>query len=511
MTMKKLLTGVALATLLSGAALAQVDITRAAATDDNLPLRITGAGSNGTVAFSASEFQPAAAAQLTGTVVIGTTFGAVAPFNGAPVDARVRLTVTLTNATWTSAGGGTNDGGLGACAFQTAPVGGGGVGNNSLEFLSVAAAGINACTGVGPTFTFANIRRVNSGQPITVNFEYRQVGADGSAVAAPIVRTDSVLLADTAAAWGTGAAAGHSFTAGGELLATGAGILAAGNLGTVSTSFRTTAPATAPAADPRDIRVGATGGAVIAAASLFQATNNNIVITFPNGVGRVNGVAIAGTAGPCTGPVANAFTCPLTPAEVTGLNGNVISYMVAAGAIATPEQTVTATLNTNPQTGYVAGGFTGNLATIKHDDGLRVAGIAVPEGDWVGFGSTPTESQFRISGLTATQAASIQQIRVTVEGGNNVSSTAPATPLVLTNTGDLNTGFAVRGSTVVFNSKGLGAAAGLVGNGNANITAVNLQFTEAGMGGVALPVTAQLDRQIVNRTPGTLVAVPGNN
>jgi len=512
MSITKLLGGVAVAALLAGAAQAQVDITRAVGTDANLPLRVTGAASADTDAFTAAEFQPAAASQLSGVTVIDTTFGAVAPFAGAPVDARVRLTVTLTNATWTSAAGGSNDGGAGACAFQTAPVGGGGVGNNTLEFLSVAAAGINGCTGAGPTFTFADIRRVDSAQPITINFEYRQVGADGSAVASPIVRSDSVMLAGPAAAWGTGAAAGHSFGAGAELLATGAGILSAGSLGTVSTSFRTQADAAAegdPAA-PRDIRVGATGGATIAAADLFQAAGNNIVITFPEGAGRVNGVSIAGVAGPCTGPVDDAFTCPLSPVELVGLADSAINFTVAAAETVTPEQTVTAVLNTNNQTGYVAAGFSGNLAPIKHDDGLRVAALTLPANTaWTGFGAGATESQYRISGMTAAQAASIQEIRVSVVGGNNVASTG-ATPIVLTNTDDLETGFILRGQTVVFNSKGLAAAAG-TGNGNANISAINLQFEETGMGGVALPGGIRLDRQLVNRNPGALVAVPANN
>jgi hypothetical protein len=500
MTINKLLTGAAVAALLAGAAQAQVVNTDAGSTTT---LPESGA------ALIASEFQPAAAIdQLAGNLVITSNFGATAPFSTIPVDGRARLTITLTNATFTTATAATfaaNAGG--ACAFESAAVTGGGVGGTSVGFISTAAAGINACdvtvggTGIIGTFTIPVVRTAN-GAPVSVTFTYTQVNADGSAVASPVTATETLDYAELEGAWASTPLADHGFEAGAELLATSAGILSAGTLGTLSVDFRIAN------ADPIDIRED--DGTQVAAGDLLT-DDSEVLITFPGGVGDVDGVSIATTAGPCTGPAADVFTCPVTAAELATMSGGVaIDFTVGGGLTppVTPEQTVTAELVTDTQANYVAAGFTGDLAEIKHDNGLRTADVAGGSTDyaWVRFGAGGTESNFRISigaaGVPdAAAAAGITEVRAFVSEGNGVTGgTVTLLP------GDVETGFKILGSTVVFNSRGLGSAAGE--SGNADITGFELQYNESVT--AAGDVTgATIERQLVNRTPGSFVATPG--
>jgi hypothetical protein len=514
MTINKLLAGAAVAALLAGAAQAQV-VNTDTGSDPTLPA--SGA------AFIASEFQPAAAIdQLAGDLVITSNFGAVAPFATIPVDGRARLTISLTNATFTTATAAsfTANSGL-ACAFESAAVTGGGVGSTSVGFISTAAAGISTCTsatgesgagaadgGIIGEFTIPVIRTAN-GSPVSVTFTYTQVNADGSAVASPVTTTETMRYADLAGSWDStvpAVATDHAFAAGAERLATNAGILAGGALGTISVDFRNQASNSVPAL----VNIAADTGVQVAPADLLT-DNNEILITFPNGVGDVNAVAVAG-AGACTGPVANVFTCAASAAQLTGLSGAAITYTVAGGATppVTPEQTVTAELVVDPQADYVLAGFTGDLADIKHDNGLRTAVVDATAGGgnfaWVRFGSGGTESNFRVSLPTSADAAGITEVRVAANAGNGV--TGGTTTLL---PGTAETGFKASGSTITFNSRALGAASGETGN--ADITSVTFQYDESilgapGVGDLKIE-DASIDRQLVNRTPGSFVATPG--
>ncbi|MBI1236942.1 MAG: hypothetical protein GC188_09700 [Alphaproteobacteria bacterium] len=516
MTTNKLLTGVALAALLSGGALAQtVSNTVDAASSAALP----GDG----VAFVASEFQPAAAVdQLAGNIIILSRFdGAASPFSSIPVDGRVRLTISLTNATFTSASGATftgNDGGN--CSFEPSAVTGGGIGNSSVGFISTAADSISLCNntvngdvsnaaGAIGLFTIP-VQRTASNAPVSVTLTYTQANNDGSSVANPVTVQDTLDFANLASAWdASGVAGDHQFTAGTELLATNAGILSAGTLGTVQVDFRNAT------ADPLDIR--AHGGAQIAVGDLFDAAGE-IAITFPAGVGDVDGVSIAGIATPaCAGPVADVFTCAIVAADITVLDGGPanITYTVGGGLTppVTPEQTPTAVFTSDPAANYVAAGFSGNLAPITHDDGLREDTVGAAVGgadtyDWVRFGSGGTESNFRIQMASAADAAGITEVRVNVAAGNGVSG-----GVVTLVPGTADTGFVQQGSTITFNSRALGAASGE--SGNANITSIELQYQESVLGaGSGGPGTVKVEaatsqRQLVNRSPGSFVATPG--
>lgn len=533
MTITKLLGGVAVAALIGTSAQAQVAITRAGTTADNLPLRVTDAA--GTAAFSAAEFQPAtASSQLTGKVVVTTTFGDAAPFASAGVTDRVRLTVTLTNASWTTASGGTlvnptSDGAGGTtptnatksanCAFETSPVAGGGVGNTTVTFLSTAGAKINECIGATPTFTFDAIRRTSNNAPVGVSFSFAQVDSAGNNPGTTI--TKALTLADTASAWGA-VANNHKFTADATAGPTSSttGILTANTvLGTVRTSFRDQAPTGVTGEAAQDIRVGAAAGDKITPALLF--VDGKLHIDFPQGAAGISKAtfATAGGTSDCAAPVtttapAQRITCTLTAANLgTDFSAaRAITIVKTEKAVATPEQTPTATLEVTTQTGYVATGFGPTpLRALTNDDGRvqsdNLITGALSKGKWTSFGSGGTESQFRISGLTAAQAANAEAIRITVAAGGNNVPVAPATPgyYTLTNTGDPATGFAVRGGTLVFNSKGLGVAAGMGStSGNADITSIVLRYI-----GASVPAVT-IDRQLANRNPTSIVAVPAN-
>jgi hypothetical protein len=458
-------------------------------------------------AFIASEFQPVLAAdQLAGDIDILSSFAdADSPFVSIPVDGRVRLSIDLTNATFTSAAGASftgNDGGN--CAFESAPVAGGGVGNTSVGFISTAAAAINACEvtddgdvgNIGGTIGLFSIpvARVDSSLPVNVTLTYTQVNADGSAVANPVTAAETLTYAELEAAWNDGGT--NAFAAGVDLIATSAGILADGTLGTVTADFRDLGTG--------GLDINAHGGAQVTDADLFTA-DSELLITFPAGVGDVATVAVAG-GGACTGPVADVFTCALSAAQLVGLSGAAITYTVGGGATppVTPEQTPTATITTDTQDDYVAAGFSGDLAEIKHDDGLDEAVVgAANDFGWVRFGAGGTESNFRVSMASDALAAAITQVIVTPSSGNGgVTAGTPVTLLP----GSVETGFAISGSTIVFNSRGLGAASGETGN--ADLVDIELQFDETAA--VIADVTgATIQRQLVNRTPSSFVAAPG--
>lgn len=517
MTTKKLLTGVALAALLSGGALAQtVSNTVDAGSSAALP-------ADG-VAFVASEFQPAAAVdQLAGDIIILTRFdGAASPFAAIPVNGRAALSISLTNATFTSASGATfggNDGG--DCSFEPSAVSGGGVGNSTVGFISTAADSISLCNntvdgdagnaaGAIGLFTIP-VQRTASNAPVSVTLTYTQVNNDGSSVANPVTVQETLDFANLAGAWdSSGVASDHQFTAGAELLASNAGILAGpGVLGTVQVDFRD------QGAGPLDIRED--DGTQIVEGDLFGAAGE-IEITFPAGVGDVDGVDITGMAGACTGPVSDVFTCPIAVADITLLDGGPINitYTVGGGGTppVTPEQTPTAVFTTDPATNYVAAGFSGDLAPISHDDGLREDTVGVTVGgadtyDWVRFGSGGTESNFRIQMASAADAAGVTQVRVNVAAGNGVSAQTVTLPIGT----DADTEARVQGSTITFNSRALGAVSGETGN--ANITSIDLQYQESVLGaggggaGTVKVEAATSQRQLVNRSPGSFVATPG--
>lgn len=530
MMTNKLFSSVAIAALVAGGAQAQIAITRDGGTSGNLPLRVlTESGDNvGTTALVASQFQPADEAdQLTGELVVNTTYGATAPFASAPVDARVLVTISLENATFTTAAAGTADNsGVAAvnerCKVDSNPVAGGGIGSSSVSFLGGTSAGdlLSECTGAGPVFTFGDIRRTASDAPIGVTFTYTTVDNVGKAVASPITKSSSLTLAGTGSAWNVGSSAGR-FTTGGELLASADGILTKGTtkLGSVTAGFQSTAqPGNSTVAGDKVnvVQGGVTTGAAISATTLLGA-GNKVVLTFPAGAAGLSAFTLTGAT--CGAPVttttpAQTVTCTLGAEATKDLSGTQITA-TADGKTVTPEQTISAVLTPVAATNYVVPSIsTSSLATIKHDDGLRNGTLANSSFRWTAFGASSTESQFRISGMTQEQTDSIQQVRIFVAQGGNGVSAPPTTPgyYVLTNTGDVNTGFVVRGRTINFNSKGLGAAAGLAADatGNANITGIDLQFTEAGMGAVSLSGNARIDRQLASRNPTSVVAVPAN-
>lgn len=494
MTINKLLGAVAVAALIAGAAQAQTVTLDGSGSSAQLPEQ--------DAAFVVGEFQPAAAVdQLAGSLVIVPEFGAAAAFGAIPVDHRVTGTFTLTNATFTTPVGGTNTAGTGACDFVVGAQSGGGTGQTSVSFISAvsgtpgAGDDFNTCAAAASdaVFTFPIIR-TSSASPITVTAVFTQVDAAGAAVATPVTKTATATFAELANAWSADAAVDNKFTAGANLTASATGVLAAGSLGSISTDFRDVADNSVPAS----VAIGrASDGTQVVPGDLI--VDGEITITFPGGVGDVDGVAIAGVVGPCTGPVADVFTCPVTAAELgSPLAAAGISYTVGGGATppATPEQTVTAALTLDAATDYVLSGFSGNLATIEHDNGLDVAALGSFE--WVRFGAGGTESNFRIQLADSDEAAAVTEIRIAVAAdGNGVT----AANLVLPIGTDADTTARIQGSTVTFNSRALGAIAGETGNADIAV-AIQYQDTEDLTG-------SPINRQLVNRSPASFVATPG--
>ncbi len=528
MMTRKLFGGVALAALFAGAAQAQLLLT-----DDGsaavYPQRDATDAATNTEGFIHSEFQPSAAAnQLKGDLLIGTNFGDVPPFELAPVDARARLVVELTNATFGTPAAGTNVNSAppnAPCDFINAAVAGGGSGSSSVTFLSNPSAGINGCTGEGPVFEFRDVTRTANGAPVAIKFTYTQVDASGNNVANPVSFNQTLTFADVKPSWGT-VAADHKITAGTTIVVPPNGKFGAAGaqtLGTAKVSFVTTANA-APAGQPAQTKTifdrTGTIGTLDISDDLVAATGSKLVLTFPQGTSgfdQTAGQFTVSTGGTCGAPVtttapAQTVTCTLTGIQVEALTGGAIISGTKVTDKTVSPQIVTAALTVASATDIgTLSGPSGDLVVIDIDDGRDEVPLVDSAYKWVAFGSGGTESQFRVSGMTQAQTDAITAIRVMVpKGGNGVS--APALGyFTLTNTGDVNTGFRKLGQTITFNSKGLGAAAGLAAGvtGNADIASIELQYNESVFPGTD-PVEqgAIIRRQIANRNPTSIVAVP---
>ena len=471
MTITKLLTGAAVAALLAGAAQAQ-DATIGAGdfTDQVLASEIGGT--------------------LSGDLILDITNGDDFLVLGA--GATLTATVTLTNATfdgivpaaaWTNA--------TDADCAMSAPTLGGGAGGSSVSFASTGT--INACNSAvddpDDGFLTLPITITNNGDPVTANISWAATVDVGTYVD----NDEDVDVASFAQAFTFTIAAGAAGS--GLFDATGDDLTGSGTIGSVSL-----------AAYPAGIE-SALGVALADATDL--ATDGEVTLTFPSGVVGIDeaNVDLGGVA--CTqgaAPNDNVFTCGVTGLQLNAMDngGAALSFTIdddANALTAVSVQTPSATLTIDGGANTIAGAGPTDLADIEWDDGLDVNSLAAANFAWVRFGTGGTESNFRAQFASDAEAAAVNEVRVTTAAGNGVSA---QTVTLLPDTADL--GFQVLGSTVVFNSRALGAVSGETGN--ANITDVEVQHDENALLAGAANV-APIHRQMVNRSPGSFVATPG--
>ena len=449
MTINKLLTGAAVAALLSGAALAQDNVT--AATGD-----------------------------------LRTDRDFAAEYDGA-IGAEAIFIHDFNHADYLGLGG--------AAELDITVLSGGGIGNSSVTYRTTGTP--NACDGdntfsLDLTRTAANAGQ-DSGATVTVvcNSDCG-VFADES---------DSFTLIDETSAFPLASRVVTPAGAAITLDVDGIGPIGAKTLGNVSYEF-----------DGTNIFTdtdGAAIGNVAAATVILAVASAELVIDFPAGDDGILGVSVnAGGAVACTedaGAAVSTWTCTLTATELAALDaGGDVSFTVD-NVDAVAQQTPTAALTVTSNANYSApSGPSGSLAAIEWDDGLGEVPVASGgTTDWVRFGTGGTESNFRIQMKSAAAAAAVTQVRVTVgEEGNGIAADTYILPA-----GTVDTGFVVNGATVTFNSRALGVAAGGA-SGNANITGISLQGTDADIA-LTLLASADVDRQMVNRSPSSYVATGG--
>lgn len=476
MTTKKLLAGVALTALIAGGAYAQDNVT--AATGDLRTDRDFAAEYDGGIGDNAifiHDFDNADYAGLGASAVLDITF----TLTGGLV-----LGELAQDADVTSAG----TGGLGGVCGVTVQAGGG-IGSTSVTYRTTGTP--NACDGDN-TYDFDLTRSAanasqDSGATVTV--------VCNSDCGAFINESDTFTLIDDTSAFPSGS---QDLTAAATVTldVDGIGPVGPHTLGNVDYDFDAAAIFT----DGDGVAIGGVAGIVVGDA----VASAELEVDFPGGDDGIATVAVdAGGAVACTedaGAGVNTWSCALTPAQLDTLlaDGEVTFTSDDTNPIA--QQTPTATLTVTANADYAAPpSVSGSLAPIEWDDGLTTTAVAASAREWVRFGSGGTESNFRIQLASDAAAAAVTQVQVTTAAGNGVPAGS-----VLLNAGTADTGFQVKGSTITFNSRALGAAAGATGN--ADITGVGLQTADADAG---LMAGADLNRQLVNRTPGSFVATGG--
>jgi hypothetical protein len=425
-------------------------------------------------------------ATLSGDVVLD--FGLADAFLGTGAGAVVRVTFTLTNATfsspvptgaWTPA---TNaDCGFGAPVFD------GGAGDNSVQFENTGQP--NRCTGAGANDGFITlpITVTDNGSPVSVNVTFTPTVSAGTYAGF----SDDLIVMQFAPAFEFDIARGAAGS--GQFDITGTQLLGSGILGVLSL-----------ADFPNGIEAGL-GVALVNATDI--AASAELTVTFPGGVAGIDTGAVAVDGTPCIQGVApsdNVFTCALGGGDLDALVGGSINITIDDDSdplTSVTAQQPTAVLTVTPGAGNTVAGASGNLADIELDDGLDVTAINNSGFAWVRFGSGGTQSNFRIALNSAAQAAAVTEVHVEVMAGNGV----PAGIVILEQASDASAGFRVQGATITFNSNALGAVYGA--SGNADITSVSLQHDETAL--LAATVSAfPILRQLVNRNPGNFVATP---
>lgn len=475
MTTTKLLSGVALAALLSGAALAQDNFT--AATGD---LR--------TDRDFASEYDGDIGAEA-----IFTHDSDHADYDALGATAVVDITITATGGLVLGEIADDADfGDAGAPACTMTVQSGGGIGSTSVTYRSTGT--FRDCAGDNTFSLQMNRLAANAGQDSGATVAVTCNSDCGTFVS----ESDSFTLIDETSAFPP---ASRVVTAGGTVTidVDGIGPVGPHALGNVSYEFNNVGGTIFTDGN------GTTPAGVAAIVVGDAVASGSLVIDFPGGDDGIATVTVDAAGAACAedaGAAVTTWTCPLTSAQVAALapGGNVAFTSDNVAAIA--QQTPTAALTVTSNAGYSApAGPSGPLAPVEWNDGLGETPVASGGAtDWVRFGTGGTESNFRIQMATAAGAAAVTQVQVTVgEEGNGIPA---ATYNLLP--GTVDTGFVANGATVTFNSRALGAVAGVTGN--ANITGINLQALDANAG---LMAGADVDRQLVNRSPSSYVATGG--
>jgi hypothetical protein len=473
MTIKKLLTGVALTALAAGAAHAQT-VTLGAGQIDNQSVVDSYTGT------------------IAGTLILPIAFSNdLTTFGAAPNE--LEITFTFTNATLTAVATGAYNNGANTanCDFSTL-VGGGGITNFTATFESTGnlqACDESATGNDDGAFTF-NVDITDPTADASVTVSYTVVDVNGGTYTAPANQV--IQIFDTVPTPAFTVAAGVDGA--GQFSVDGLTLEGTGIIGTLS--------------------LGALAGGAqydrdnaITTADDLYANTSSMTITFPGGTAGLSVPSVGGAA--CGAAAGNVHTCVIPAANLPAFGGSVNITVASDGD---PLDAVAGTQI--PQAG--AGTFVGDanisnntsaaiaLEEIRLNDGrLETPLVPVTRDNfsWVRIGSGGTESNFRLNFDSDAEAAAVERIDVLLSDGNGVTGgTVQLTP------GTVDTGFRVQGSTITFNSRALGAASGQTGN--ANVESITLRHIVADLA-AADAEAAEVLRQLVNRSTATFVATPG--
>ncbi len=474
MTTKKLLAGVAFAALLSGGALAQ-DVT------------LDGGTLNGQTVV------PEIDSALSGTIIIDFTFDQdFAAFGAGGV---ANILIELNNATLNGVFNGAITTGDANCDFGT-PSLGGAAGGASVTYISdgdIRFCGDDAGNDDPNTGTLTipvNVTDPNS--PVSIDISFAGDGTDDGTFVGSVVSLDVLEIGD------------QSITFAGAAGLTGSGLFDANGVGLTGSGLI----AVLSVADLPDNDVDLAGNTLVDLSDLLASAE--VTLTFPSGTTGLGTPTHNGAgAGACAAPDGNTIVCDLDAADLDGLVDGAGDFATAITfdivADGNPLTSITAQTPTISVAVTSAAGFDAAasdlaataVAPLEIDDGLDTSNLGAFE--WVRFGSGGTESNFRIQLADAAEAAAVTKLQIVV-GAEGNGITADTYDLAIGT--DADTEARVQGSTITFNSRALGAAAGATGNADIGVTVV---FDED-VGGVA---GSPINRQLVNRSPGSFVATPG--
>jgi hypothetical protein len=475
MTTKKLLTGVALAALLSGGALAQTAAVGGGS--DFLPANV--------IANEGGQDQD-------GNLVL--EFDIDSAFSAMGAGGVVELQITLNDATFNGVvpPGSLAFAGGGDCEFGADPTLGGGSGGDTVTFTSVGQ--LNNC-GVGGLLTITLPISVDFGDQVSVAARFEataDAGGYGPIVNRSIAGDDIMVYGDALSY----AIVADATVANGELNTDGDAFLDGlnvtnGFIGTLETTY--------------DNSLFYTPGTDLATALITAddlAASGELLVSFTD-INGIDALELDGTD--CGAPVGNDFTCAVDTSNTADQD---VQFFLAGAPDGTTTQTPTASLSLTADPGANAGAavFGGVAATdlteIKLDNGRSVTAITTSAFDWVKVGTGGTESNFRIAFPTAAEAQAVEFVRVVIDNpGNGVAAQTITLPA-----GDALTGFQVQGATVTFNSRALGAVS--PDSGNADISEIELDHNDTALDPLDVP-GLEVRRQLVNRSPSSFVATPG--
>lgn len=494
MTINKLMSGVAAAALLTGAAAAQ-------------EVAVDGAGANFAENTTiAAEFTGALAGDLVLDFDFDTTddgdnntaADTIGAFSSLGAGGEVTITIDLVNAEFTSPV--TDDlTNMTKAECEFTVTGGGGAAGQQVVLTS-SSANLFQCFN-DPSGADPDVEdEADSEDSLTLPIEVQTPGSDvsvtvtfarvsGSTNYNPPAASDFDLITYESAF-------AHSFTVNpagntdllvdnSDSIGFAAGLADEGFLGTLTT-------ATASGADIDNNGTTATYAAMLDGAQ-------EVVFEFEDVTG-IDGIDVTNGTGTCGAPdaVTNTVTCSIPEADIgdVPVSPEFRVELETAVAVATLPNLIDFALNYSLAASYSEQDIdTNDFGALESDDGLGEEVVPVAF-DWVRIGDGGTQSNFRA--IFAGDAADITRVIVNCAAESGTVAGLDDLAIELSPGTDPASNYRQEGNAVLFNSQALGAASGLVGN--CDVDEIEFQYNEGGSITAGEAGGADVNRLLINRS-----------